>query len=213
MSVNDATPVPPGWYPDPSRARQWRVWTGVQWSQVTRPYGDQVTSPASTVPPSIMGDLSLIQALHRLVRFGILGDFAGIAVIVGVLAHWPGTAQPTPWWFALTSIDVGVALVLVGTVVFAVAAKELVGHWTAWAVIPGVNLMAVNAIVTKRLGGRPLRRTVSESVLMALFISQFHAEPWLAIAPVVVAVGQSQWTARLVDNLMTSSATPLAGAL
>ena len=211
--MNDSTSVPPGWYPDPAGARQWRVWTGVQWSQVTRSYGDPVTTLARTPMPSIVDDLSLIQALHRLVRFGIVGDFAGMAVIVSVVAHWPGTAHPTPQWFALTAIDVGIALVLVGTALFAVAAKELVGAWTPWAFLPGINLLVVNGLVTKRLGAKPVRRVASEAVLMALFISQFHAEPWLAIAPVVVAVGQSQWTATLMENLMNSSTTSLPVAL
>ena len=209
MSENVAPSVPPGWYPDPSGARWWRVWTGVQWSQVTRPYGEPVPSPARSAMPSIIGDLSLIQALHRLVRFGIVSDFAGMAVIVSVLAHWPGTSHPTPEWFALTVIDVGVALVLVGSAIFAVAAKELVGAWRPWAFIPGINLLVVNGLVTRRLGAKPGRRVTSEAVLMALFISQFHAEPWLAVAPVILAVGQSQWTATLIENLLNSPASSL----
>ena len=204
VNTNDAASAPPGWYPDPSGARQWRVWTGALWSEVTRPYGDQVSTPKVTPRPSIVGNLSLIQALHRLVRVGIAADFAGIAVIVSVYAHWPGTAHPTPYWFAMSAVDVGIALVLLGTALFAVAAKELVGRWTPWAFVPGVNLMVVNGIVTQRLGGKPGRRVASEAVLMALFISQFHAEPWTAIAPVVVAVGQSQWTATLIENLLNS---------
>src|SRR5271155_4319368 len=66
VSLSSA-PVPSGWYPDPSGARQWRVWTGTQWSELTRPYGE--VAPA----PSIATDLSLIQALHRLVRYGAPG--------------------------------------------------------------------------------------------------------------------------------------------
>lgn len=199
MSASTA-PVPSGWYPDPSGARQWRVWTGTQWSELTRPYGNE--APA----PSIVPDLSLIQALHRLVRYGIAGDFAGISILVSVQAHWPGTAHPVSEWFAVAACNVALALVLVGSACFAFAARELEGHWTPWALIPGVNLFAVNAVVTQRLGGQPLRRVGAEAVLMALFVVQFHAEPWLCVAPVIVAVGQSRWITTLIDHLLISSA-------
>lgn len=201
-----STPVPSGWYPDPSGARQWRVWTGSQWSELTRPYGE--VAPA----PSIATDLSLIQALHRLVRYGIAGNFAGIGILVSVLAHWPGTAHPVSEWFAVSASNVAVALLLIGSACFAFAARELEGHWTPWAFVPGVNLFMVNVVVTQRLGGRPLRRVGAEVVLMALFIAQFHADTWLCVAPVIVAAGQSQWVTTLIDHLLTSSSpsSPIA---
>jgi hypothetical protein len=200
-----STPVPSGWYPDPSGARQWRVWTGSQWSELTRPYGEAAPEP------SIATDLALIQALHRLVRYGIAGNFAGIGILVSVLAHWPGTAHPVSEWFAVSASNVAVALLLIGSACFAFAARELEGHWTPWAFVPGVNLFMVNVVVTQRLGGRPLRRVGAEVVLMALFIAQFHADTWLCVAPVIVAAGQSQWVTTLIDHLLTSSpSSPIA---
>jgi Protein of unknown function (DUF2510) len=199
-----AISVPTGWYPDPSGARQWRVWTGTQWSELTRPYGE--VTPA----PSIVSDLSLIQALHRLVRYGIAGDFAGISILVSVLAHWPGTAHPVSEWFGVAACNVAVALILVGSACFAFAARELEGRWTPWAFIPGVNLIAVNAVVTRRLGGQPIRRVGAEVVLMVLFVAQFHAEVWLCVAPVIVAVGESQWIATLIDHLLSSKSSTSA---
>jgi hypothetical protein len=198
VSLSESS-VPSGWYPDPSGERQWRVWTGREWSELTRPYGEAEPTP------SIAADLPLIQALHRLVRYGIAGDFAGISILVSVLAHWPGTAHPVSEWFAVAACNVAVALVLVGSACFAFAARELEGHWTPWAFIPGVNLFAVNAIVTTRLGGKPLRRVGAEAVLMALFVAQFHAEAWLCVAPAIVAVGESQWITTLIDHLLISS--------
>jgi hypothetical protein len=164
---------------------------------MTRPYGEATA-------PSIASDLPLIQALHRLVRYGVAGDFAGISILVSVLAHWPGTAHPVSQWFALAACNVSVALLLIGTAGFAFAARELEGHWTAWAFIPGVNLFGVNAVVTKRLGGQPLRRVGAEVVLMVLFAVQFHAEAWLCVAPVIVAVGQSQWIATFIEQIVNS---------
>jgi hypothetical protein len=198
--VSSSTALPPtGWYPDPSGARQWRVWTGTQWSELTRPYGDVVPAP------SIVSDLALIHALHRLLRYGIAGDFAGIAILVSVLAHWPGTAHPVTEWFGVAACNVAVALILIGSACFAFAARELMGHWTPWAFIPGVNLFAVNAVVTRRLGGQPLRRVGAEAVLMTLFVARFHDDVWLCIAPAIVAVGQSQWIATFIDQLLVSS--------
>jgi hypothetical protein len=198
VSLSESS-VPSGWYPDPSGERQWRVWTGTKWSELTRPYGE--VAPA----PSIVDDLSLIQALHRLVRYAIAGDFAGISILVSVLAHWPGTAHPVSEWFAVASCNVAVALIVIGTACFALAARELEGGWTPWAFWPGINLFVVNVIVTRRLGGQPLRRVGSEAILMALFIVGFHDVWWLCIAPAIVAVGQSQWIGALIDNLLISS--------
>jgi hypothetical protein len=38
-------------------------------------------------------------------------------------------------------------------------------------------------------------------VLLALFVIQFHGQPWLGVAPMVVAVGQAQWTSTLIGQL------------
>lgn len=198
--MNSSATLPPsGWYPDPSGDRQWRVWNGTQWTELTRPYGDVATAP------SIVSDLGLIHALHRLLRYGIAGDFAGISILVSVLAHWPGTAHPVTEWFAVAASNVAVALIIIGSACFAFAARELMGHWTPWAFIPGVNLLAVNAVVTRRLGGQPLRRVGAEAVLMILFVAQFHAEVWLCFAPAIVALGESQWIATFIDQLLISS--------
>ena len=195
MSSMSPSPAPPGWYPDPAGMRQWRVWTGEAWSHVTRPYGPIGEGASPALP------LSLLRALQRLSRYGIVGSFSGLAIVVGVLAHWPGTAHPASLTFCLVALDTGLALIVLGSASFAVAARELAGRWSPWAMVPGVNLMWVNALVTRRLGGRPVRRVLSETVLLVLFVAQFHVQPWLGVAPMVVAVGQSQWTSTLIDQL------------
>jgi hypothetical protein len=40
---------------------------------------------------------------------------------------------------------------------------------------------------------------------MLLFVVQFHNASWLCVAPVMVAVGQSQWIATLIEHLLISS--------
>lgn len=195
--------VPMGWYPDPSGERQWRWWAGSAWTASTIPYGEPVP------PVGMVSDIALIQALHRLVRYGIAMFFIGLATLVSVQAHWPGSAKPVSETFAVTLANVAVALVLFGSVCFAFAARELEGRWTWWAYVPVLNLFVVLSVVTRRLGGRPLQRVGADVFLLVLFVVQFHDETWLCIAPVILAVGESTWVAALIEKLLSApSATP-----
>jgi hypothetical protein len=188
--------IPPGWYPDPSGARMWRVWTGTNWSELTKPYGEPV------VAPSVVSSLPLISALHRLVLYGIVAFFAGLGLVVNVLGHWPGSANPAPNWFAVAALDVGIGLLIVGSVSFSLAARELEGRWTLEGVIPGINMLVVSALVTQRLGGRsPAWRVGTEVVLLAVFITQSHSELWLGVAPALVTLDHMRWTTALLDRL------------
>jgi len=196
VSISPTSSPPPGWYPDPSGQRQWRVWTGTTWSELTRPYGEPVSTP------SLVGSLPLISALNLLVRFGIVAVFSGLGLVVSVLAHWPGTHQPTPLWFAESASDLGIGLLVVGSVLFAFALRELMGRWTALAFIPAVNIFAVETLVSERLSARTAtRRVIADVVLLGLFIVEAHRAPWLAAGLVIVALGQLQWTAALLDEL------------
>jgi hypothetical protein len=42
---------------------------------------------------------------------------------------------------------------------------------------------------------------IADVVLLGLFIVEAHRAPWLAAGLVVVALGQLQWTAALLDEL------------
>jgi hypothetical protein len=207
MNLPSTSAVPPGWYPDPSGARQWRVWTGTMWSELTRPYGE----PVVTAP--VVASLALISALHRLVRYGIVATFAGLGLVVSVLAHWPGTHQPTPLWFAETASDAGVALLVVGSVLYALALRELEGSWSLYAVLPGLNVLAAGALVTQRLAHRPqLLRLATQAALLGLFIAFARAQPWLCVAPVLVALDHYQWTSSLLDRLTAPATVPAPSA-
>lgn len=199
--------VPMGWYPDPSGERQWRWWTGGAWAASTIPYGEPVA------PVSMVSDIALIQALHRLVRYGIAMFFIGLAILVSVQAHWPGSAKPVSETFAVTLSNVAVALVLFGSVCFAFAARELEGRWTWWAFVPVLNLFVVLSVVTRRLGGRPLQRVGADVFLLVLFVVQFHQEMWLCIAPVILAVGESRWVAALIEKLLSAPSATSSPAL
>ena len=201
MSYVSASAVPPGWYPDPSGVRQWRVWTGERWSELTRPFAnaDGATSFVATLP--------LIAALHRVQRYGVTGVYAGLALVVGVLAHWPGTADPASPALATTALGAGVALFVLGLAPFYFVARELAGRWTALTLIPGLNVLVVSAALTRRLGASPIRRVVSETVLVVLYVARFRFDPWLSVAPVLLALGLATSAQALLDELDVESPT------
>jgi len=196
VSISPTNSPPAGWYPDPGGQRQWRVWTGTTWSELTKPYGEPVSTP------SLVESLGLINALNLLVRFGIVAVFSGLGLVVSVLAHWPGTRHPTPLWFAESASDLGVGLLVAGSILFAFALRELMGRWTPLAFVPAINIFAVEVLVSERLSARSAtRRVIADVVLLALFVIEAHRAPWLAVGLVVVTLGQLQWTAALVDEL------------
>lgn len=181
--MSSATPpAPPGWYPDPGGERQWRVWTGSQWSETTRPYAPVPRASREVV-------LAPAGGLDHLRRFGVPATFAGLGLLVSVLAHWPGNAHPVPAWFALGASDLAVGLLALGAFVYALAARTLAGRWSVAAVVPGINVAYVSGLLSERLTGTwPTRRVVSEVILLVLFVAQAHAAPWLALAPVLVGL-------------------------
>lgn len=195
MSVTTPDAVPAGWYPDPSGIRQWRVWTGTKWSEVTRPYGE------AKATPWLAANLSLVRALGLVWNVGVVGVTGGLGLLVSTLAHWPGTAHPTPEWFALVASSTAVAMLALGSVVCAIGAKELRGHWSIDDLIPGVNFLLVSALVAQRLGRPSLVRNAADVVLLAAFAASFHTHVWLGVAPMIVALSQALWVSALIDQL------------
>jgi hypothetical protein len=179
------------------------VWNGATWSELTRPYGEPV------VRASVAASLLAIGALHRLLRYGIAALFSGLGLVVSVLAHWPGTANPTPLWFASGALGVGIGLLAIGSACFAFAVAALEGHWSAWALLPGINALVLSGLVAQRLTGpSATSRVISEIVLLALFIDLAHAQPWLCVAPVLIAFDQLRRTSALLDQLAGAPTAP-----
>jgi hypothetical protein len=173
------------------------VWTGTTWSEVTRPYGEDSVVAA----PRFAASLELVLALRRVLTTGIVGVLGGLGLLVSVLAHWPGTAHPTPEWFAVVATGVACALLIVGSVVCAFGVKELEGRWSLEALIPGVNLFVASALVTRRLGSRRMWRIVSEMILLGIFVASSRNDLWLCIGPVIVAYIESTWFNALIERL------------
>ena len=186
--------APPGWYADPGGARAWRVWNGRDWTAVTRPFGDRATPDA---------DLAAAMALHRLARLGVVAFFAGLGLLVSTLAHWPGTAAPAPAWFATAASDLAVALLVLASVLYALAVRALRGRLLL-AAVPGLNVLYASALVATRLGGPTLaaRRALDEAVTLGLFVAGAHVTPWLALAPALVALEQAANLGELQERLI-----------
>ena len=195
MSLSAPSAAPAGWYPDPSGLRQWRVWTGSMWSDVTRPYGE------ATVTPRLSIDVALVQSLRRVMSVGVVGVVGGLALLVSTLAHWPGSADPTSRGFAAVASTFAVAMLFVGTFACAFAVRALRGRWSTEAFVPLANLFVVNALVATRLGRPSHVRIGSEIVLLAVFVVSSRHDVWLGLAPVIVALGQSSWVGALIDQL------------
>jgi hypothetical protein len=162
---------------------------------VTRPYGDTKT------PARLGANLSLVQALGRVWSVGVVGVVGGLGLLVSVLAHWPGTAHPTPEWFAQVASSTTVAMLAIGSLVCAFGARELRGHWSIDAFIPGVNFLLVSALVAQRLGRQSFVRNVADVVLLTAFAASSHADVWLGLAPMIVAFTQTLWVSALLDQL------------
>jgi peptidoglycan/LPS O-acetylase OafA/YrhL len=195
VSTPVTTAIPPGWYPDPTGERQWRVWTGTAWSDATRSYGESVDVPRTTTA------LSLVLALRRVQNVGIVGILGGLGLLISVLAHWPGTAHPAPEWFAIVATIAAAILLALGTAVCAFGVKELEGHWSFAAFLPGMNLFVASALVNRRLGMRPTWRILSEIVLLVVFAVSSRDDLWLCIGPVIVTYLELTWFSALIDRL------------
>lgn len=206
MSLSTAEAVPAGWYPDPSGTRQWRVWTGSKWSEITRPYGD------SKLPGRLVANLDLVRALGRVWSVGVVGVIGGLALVVSVLAHWPGTAHPTPEWFALIASSTAVAMLALGSVVCAFGVRELRGRWSIDAFVPGINFLVVSTLVAQRLGRSSYVRNLATVIVLTSFATSFHVDVWLGFAPMLVAFGHSLWMRTLVDQLKGPSTIDQARA-
>jgi hypothetical protein len=199
--------IPPGWYPDPSGERQWRVWNGSQWSDLTRPYGEHIMPPATSSLTTT--DLVALSALRRLTQFGVVAYYTGFAMLVSVIAHWPGSAHPEPARFASAALGVAVGLTVIGTLSFAVVVHALQGHWSFGGVVPLVNTFVASHLMSLRIGitNGPFR--LGADVLITVgFIVLSPAQPWVGIALAGVAFSQLARGYLLCDRISDPSLGP-----
>lgn len=200
MSSPDIGPVPPGWYPDPGAERQWRVWTGSNWSSVTRPYGEP------DAPTALSESLGLVTAVQRLIRYGVVAIFAGLGLVVSIAAHLAGSAHPIDATLASTLLSTSIALLTIGTASYAFAGRELVGRWSPAVLVPGLNVLVVSSLVSRVLGeSTPLRRVGVDVALIVLFILESRSYPYLALIPALVSLDLTTALTRLSHQLVGSA--------
>jgi hypothetical protein len=156
--------------------------------------------------------LDLVRALGRVWSVGVVGVIGGLALVVSVLAHWPGTAHPTPEWFALIASSTAVAMLALGSVVCAFGVRELRGRWSIDAFVPGINFLVVSTLVAQRLGRSSYVRNLATVIVLTSFATSFHVDVWLGFAPMLVAFGHSLWMRTLVDQLKGPSTIDQARA-
>ena len=202
MSFSSSNAIPPGWYPDPGGSREWRVWTGEEWSEVTRSYGDPARSSR------FAGSFRLVQALRLVFTLGVVGVLGGLGLLVSVLA--PGPAPPIPlrgglpcpravWpWRSCSSARWSVPS----------GSKSSRATWSPVAFLPGANLFVASALVTHRLGRHQVWRIASEVMLLAIFTVASRNDLWLCLGPVIVAYVESTWFGALIERLNGPSAAP-----
>lgn len=209
---NVTSPVPPGWYPDPSGERQWRVWNGTQWSEVTRPYGARANDPehSTHLGPT---ELETLSTLRRLTQFGVLSYYAGFALLVGLITHWPGRAHPVSARFASATLGAGLGLTLIGALSFAACVRNLRGRWTLDALIPVINSFAASYWMSRRLGLRGFEfRLFADLLITAGFVLLCSSQPWVGVALAGVAFTQLARAYLVIDQISgppkPSSGTP-----
>lgn len=192
--------IPPGWYPDPAGQRQWRVWNGSAWSDVTRPYGESVTVPAT--PRIGVAELTTLSSLRHLSQFGILAYYTGFALLTGLVAHWPGHVDPVSPRFASATLGVAIGLTLIGTISFAACVRGLRGRWTLDALLPIINTFAAALWMSRYLGlTRPSPQILIDALLTMGFVVLCPTQPWVGIALASVAFTQLLRTYALTDQL------------
>jgi hypothetical protein len=213
ISMSNITdPVPPGWYPDPSGARQWRVWNGTQWSDVTRPYGDQIP-PLAAKGVFDGSRLDTLGAMRRLTQFGIVAYYAGFALLVSLITHWPGRAHAVSARFAGATLGAAVGLIVIGTLSFASSVRGLRGRWTLDAVIPVINTFAASYWMSRQLGLKGFEfRLFADALITTGFVLLCSSQPWVGIALAGVAFTQLARAYLVIDQIVAtsqdSSATP-----
>jgi hypothetical protein len=201
MTTPPSPVVPPGWYPDPAGERRWRVWTGTAWSDLTRPYGDR------PIRHSIVSSLGAIDGLGRVLRTGIFGVLGGLALLVGTVAYGPSHYGRHGSPFDPIALTCAVTMILAGSLSYTHASEEL-GLRPRWlSYVPLVNLLTTTALVTRRLGGRPGVRLAGILVISLLYATRLAGDPWLIIAPALVALDQYRWTAALRAELVSLGGT------
>ena len=205
--MTDETSTPPaGWYPDPAGSAGWRVWTGSDWSSMTRPF-DGPFGPARR-PRKGPDGFEWWAALANWHHLGVPALGLGASLLFNVANVWNST-QSDARTRELDAIAVaGLALVVFGHLLAnralrALAPRQL-GFFQRW---PLFNLSAWHELAVSITRPHDLLGVVGASrrVLRGVAFATLLLLPWHGTAPlvarelavVVVLSGASRVAARL----------------
>jgi hypothetical protein len=151
---------------------------------VTRPFSTRDAQP-TTDDLAVTTTLSSLRVVRR---FGVVALFGGLGLLLGALAHWPGTHNPTsPLWAQITLLA-ALGLLTCGTVSFAYAVRTLQGYWSVDAFVPGLNVLSVNVLCAQRLGVRRIGPPVGIELALVVFAcATFHQTPLSALLLAAIA--------------------------
>ena len=195
--------VPAGWYPDPSGARQWRVWNGTAWSNVTRAYAPASGAPPTSAPASLgVAELEVLSALRRLTQFGIIAYYVGFALLVSLAYRWPGHADAVSLRLASPLLGLAAGLAVIGYVSFAAAGRVLRGRWTLDGVVPVVNTFTASYLMSRRLGvANNTFRLLVDALVTLGYLFASRSNPWFGVFLASVAAYQYLRCALLIDAI------------
>ena len=133
MSDEQSSAPPSGWYPDPSGAREWRVWNGREWSEAKRPFGDEPIATAAL--------LEVITAQNALCRYGVVAYYGGLGLLIDAYHHRPAVDAATSWTTFTVLITLALGAALIGHLAFTRATATLMDHATGAAGMPIINVV------------------------------------------------------------------------
>jgi hypothetical protein len=166
-------------------------------------------------PTSSLGlsELETLSVMRRLTQFGILAYYAGFALLVGLVTHWPGHAHPVSAHFAGATLGASLGLTLIGAISFAASVRGLRGRWTLDALIPVINTFAASYWMSRRLGLKGFEfRLFADALITTGFVLLCASQPWVGIALAGVAFTQLARAYLVIDQISgapkASSNTP-----
>ncbi len=196
--MNESTaPAPSGWYPDPSGQDQWRVWTGLQWSNVTRPFHSGRASARE-----VLASLDRVRSIARVRYLAPLGYFTGLNLLASILTNWPTGSNPFSKFWLLPLLGMVVFCLVMAWAITAQAVRSFQSHWTFWALLPIGNLLVLMGLLRRELLGNTAHSTMNDAVGMAMWMIVVTTTPFAGIITALIAFAQIQLTNAYLENVI-----------
>jgi hypothetical protein len=188
--------TPSGWYPDPSGQPQWRVWTGTQWSNVTRPYRLE-----GFTQRKLLSSLNKVQSIARARYLAPLGYFGALNLLASLLIHWPIGPKPfsDPWLLPLLGLLI--FFFVMSWVVTAQAVRSFQENWTFWALVPLGNLLILTGLLRHELLGGTARPLPSDLLGLVMWAIVAPSTPVAGAITALMALAHVQLFSAYLNNV------------